>query len=131
MASSTLSGSSPVVERPLTVMWAVFLVVATNVMFNVTFFVPGADDIPVAAIVVGTALSVVTIAFCWPLWQCKRWGAIAVTVISVLNMLTALPGLADPPSGTVAVIIIAAIPATLIPVWLIWHPASREAYRRS
>lgn len=133
MSSVGISPARQALERPVTVLWAVVIIAGCNVLSIVASFLPlkGNDDIPVAAIVVGTAFSLFTVAVCWWLWRCKRWAAIVVTVVGILNMLTALPGLGDPPSGTIEIIILASIPLTLLPLWLVWHPESRSAYALS
>jgi hypothetical protein len=131
MSSATLSAAGRSVERPQTVTWAVAILAIGSIVFTGLSFLPlpGQDDIPMAAIIVGSALGVLTLVFCWWLWQCRKWAAIATTIVALLNMLSGLPGLGDPPSGTIAAMILAGIPVALISVWLIWHPASRRAYR--
>ncbi|MEO9254364.1 MAG: hypothetical protein ABI305_02405 [Tepidiformaceae bacterium] len=125
-AASSLSSR---VERPATIVWAVAIIVVGNLANFFIPLLPNTGDIPGAALVVGDIASVITILLCLPLWQCRKWGAIAVTVITILNTLTAAPGLLDPPSGTVVAIILTTIPLAIVPIWLIWHPSSRRAYR--
>lgn len=125
-AASSLSSR---VERPATIVWAVGIVLVTSLVNFVIPLLPHTGGIPTAAIVFGDITSAITIVLCLPLWQCKRWGAIVVTAVTGLNMLTAFPGLLDPPSGTVVAIILASIPLTIVPIWLMWHPDSRRAYR--
>ncbi len=116
-------------ERPQTIAWATWITAFTSIVGLGLFFLPGSDDIPAGAIVIGLIATAVTLAGCWWLWNCKRWAAILITVISVLNLLTSLPGLIDPPSNAIAVALIIGIPLTILPIWLMWHPASRKAYR--
>ena len=129
MSSVSLPHPSVSQGRPQTIAWATGLTVIFTIIGLGIFFLPGSEDIPAGAIVVGAVAAAITLAACWWLWNCKRWAAILVTVISVLNLLTSLPGLFDPPSNAIAAAIIIGIPVTLIPVWLLWHPASRKAYR--
>lgn len=128
MSAAASSLSSPI-ARPATIAWAAAIVVVGNLANFFIPLLPNTGDIPGAALVVGDIASAVTIVLCLPLWQCRRWGAIAVTVITVLNTLSAAPGLLDPPSGTVVAIILATIPLAIVPIWLMWHPDSRRAYR--
>lgn len=129
MSSAILSAPRSQGARPGTVTWAVWIAVATNLLSYLVFLLPGADDIPVPIIVFGMAVSAVTIALCWWTWSLKRWAAIALTVVSLLNMLSSLPGILDWPSNAIGIAIIIGIPLTLVPIWLLWHPASRRAYR--
>lgn len=130
MTTSVISGATRAIDRPRPLTWAVVIYVVTNIFFPITFFLPlnGNEDIPGGAVALGVALSVLTIALCWPLWNAKRWAAIAITAITVFNTLSGIPALFEPPSGTIVALVIAGIPAAIIPIWLTWHPLSRRAY---
>ncbi|MEZ4570667.1 MAG: hypothetical protein R2849_10145 [Thermomicrobiales bacterium] len=41
----------------------------------------------------------VSLAGAWGLWNLRRWGAILTFVVTLLNTLTAVPGLIEQPSG--------------------------------
>ncbi|MCZ2111570.1 MAG: hypothetical protein LC118_18755 [Dehalococcoidia bacterium] len=130
MTSSAIAATKPAIHRPPQLTWAVAILVITNIAFIAQSFIPldGEDEIPVAAIVVSVIISILTFALCWPLWNAKYWAAIATTIVTALNALSGIPGLFDPPSGIIVAMILAGIPAGLIPIWLIWHPRSRQAY---
>jgi hypothetical protein len=117
-------------QRPPAILWAVAITVVVNIASAVLFVLPlpGNEDIPTGAVIFGVALSAVTVVLCYWLWQEKKWAAIAITIITLLNMLTGIPALLDPPSGTLVAIILAGVPLTLIPIWLMWHPTARRAY---
>jgi len=129
MSSVAFSASSSASARPPTIVWAVAITLVTTILGFGSFLLPGAEKIPGAVIVFAVVIGVVTVALCWWLWNCRRWAAIALTVIGILNMLSSLPGLIEPPSAALVAVIIAGIPLTLAPVWLMWHPTARKAYR--
>ena len=105
------------------------LTVATNVLGFGAFLLPGMEDIPIGAVIVGTVIAAVVLSLSWWVWQRRKWAAITVTVVSLLNMLSSFPGLIERPNAWVVGVIIAGIPLTLVPLWLLWHPDSRRAYR--
>jgi hypothetical protein len=114
------------------VRWAVAVILGTNLLFLILFAlvpIPGDENVPAAAVIVGNALSIASVALCWWLWRMKRWAVIAVTAILIFNMLSALPGLLNPPSAVIASLILLGIPAALIPVWLLWQRGPRSAYQ--
>ena len=129
MSSAVLSAHHGASSRPSHVAWAVWIVVVTNIASYLTFFLPGADEIPVPVIVFGAVVSAVTFALCWWTWNLKRWAVIALTVVTLLNMLSSLPGIIAWPSNAIGIAIIVGIPLTLLPIWMLWHQASRRAYQ--
>ncbi len=129
MSSISASTGSFAPQRPATVTWALVLILGLSILGLGAFLLPGADKIPAGAIVIGVATTVLTLVLSWFAWQLRRWAVIGLTVINGLNMLSSIPGLFDPPSDALMAVIIAGIPLTLIPLWLLWHPESRKAYR--
>lgn len=129
MSSVSIPQQSASPGRPQTIAWATWITAAAAILGLGFFFLPGSEDIPAGAVVIGIVATVLTLAGCWWLWKCKRWAAVLVTAIMVLNLLTSLPGLLDPPSNAIAAALVVNIPVTLLPIWLMWHPASRKAYR--
>ena len=129
MSSAVLSASRGSVARPPAITWAVWIIVVSNIVSYLVFLLPGSDEIPVPVIIFGIVVSAATFVFSWWTWNLKRWAAITLTVITFLNMLSSLPGIAAWPSTAIGVSIIIGIPLTLVPIWLLWHPTSRHAYR--
>lgn len=115
---------------PTPVAWAVYIIVASNVLLTIVGFlpIPGQDDIPVAALIVGSVLAIASVVLCWWLWQMKRWAAIAITALTAINAASSVPAFLDPPSGTVVAVVIAGIVTTIIPIWLMWQSTARRAY---
>jgi hypothetical protein len=126
MATATASVAS---SRPETVTWAVILTVVPTLLSFPALLLPGADEIPAAAIVIGVILAVVTFIGAWGLWNCRKWGAIAVAIPTALNVLTSLPGLVGANSGWILASIIVMTPPAIAALVLIVHPNSRAAYR--
>ena len=129
MSSIAGSASARSAAHPPTITWAIVLTIVGNLAGFAVVLLPGADEIPAGAIVIGIVAAVISIALCWPVWQGRRWAAITLTVITVLNGVTSLPGLLDPPSGAIVGVIIAGIVLTAAICWLLWHPDSRATYR--
>jgi hypothetical protein len=122
--------NAPVI-RPVAVVTAVLISVIGNTVGAVAFFfLPGSDEIPAAAMVVGTVLAVVAIIAAWGLWNGARWGAIGTVVINALNALSSVPGLFDPPSGQIATGIVISLLLTSILVALIFTPPAHAFWSR-
>jgi uncharacterized membrane protein (DUF2068 family) len=68
---------------------------------NIAFIaIPGAsDDVPMLALIGGLILGIVALPASVGLWRCRRWGMIATVVISALNFITSIPGIALGPSA--------------------------------
>jgi hypothetical protein len=89
----------------------------------------GDDQVPIFIIVLGVVLGIVGIAAAVGLWLLRKWGMILTVVVSVLNLLSAAPGIAFGPS--VGIKILAAV-GTVVPaliIVLVLLPESRRAYR--
>lgn len=127
---SAVAPSSPrSADRPRTITWAVIVNVVGGLAFLGAFALPGADDIPAAVIVFGFVTTAVLVALAWPLWNGRRWAAIILTVVWIVNVSSALPGLFDPPSEALRAAIVGGILVAAVLCWLLWHPDSRRFYR--
>lgn len=115
--------------RPTTIVALAWTNIICNLAFFGTFLLPGADEIPGAAIVFAVIAGVISILLTWPVWKGMRWGAIALAIVTGLNGLSALPGLLDPPSGEIAASIVVGVVASIAILWLLFHPDSRRFYR--
>ena len=93
------------------------------------FFLPGYDEVPVGVQVFSVAGALFVLAGAWGLWNLRRWGAILVFVVTLLNTLSALPGLGDPPSGWILAGLLIAVPLGVAILVLIALPSSRRLYR--
>ncbi|OAI43251.1 hypothetical protein AYO38_10895 [bacterium SCGC AG-212-C10] len=131
MTAQAIGSSRGATERPPAITWAVIITVVSNIVLTGLFLfpLPGADKVPAAAIVVGSVMTVITLALCWWIWNLKKRVAITFTIVTLLNLISSFPAFFDPPGAVIIAIIIVSIPATLIPIWLLWHPTARRAYR--
>lgn len=127
---ATVSTHATQANRPTTVSAAVLITVIMNVVSLPLFMVlPGSEDIPTAAIVLGLVAGAVSLISAWAMWNLRRWGAIVTFVLTLLNMLASLPAFGDPPSNWVIGAIAVSIPPTIVALVLTAHPTSRRAYR--
>ncbi len=128
MATSIAPGGELGRARPGAVTWAAGLAVALQIMYVVYGFIPAAD-FPGTAIVIGLVVSLVTVVAAWGLWRLRRWGAILLFVVTLLDTLAALPGLFFPPNNWVLAELIVGIPLSVVVLVLIALPSSRRAYQ--
>jgi uncharacterized membrane protein (DUF2068 family) len=129
MATGIVNDNESFAARSTAVSIAVAIAVIMALSTPLMFILPGADDIPAGAIAIGVAASVITLVSAWGLWNLRRWGAIVTFVVTLLNLVAALPGLLDPPSAWLAASIVISIPLSLAVLILIALPSSRRSYR--
>jgi hypothetical protein len=127
VASSSVSASVSR-TRPATVTAAVILGVGIQLASIPFFFVPGADEIPPLAIVVGIVMGLLTIVACYGMWNLRRWGAIMTLVVTLLGILSSVPGLFEAPSGWIMAELVVLIPLSVIDMVLIVLPSSWRAF---
>jgi uncharacterized membrane protein HdeD (DUF308 family) len=90
---------------------------AANVALQLTVFVPiVGDDVPTDAKVVAVLTALIGAIGAWGLRNRRTWGRRTTLVLTILNVLTSLPLLFDPPNGAIAVVIVA---VTLIGVGVV------------
>lgn len=128
MTAAASSVANPIM-RPATIAWAVGVVLVVSIANFLLPLIPDTGDVPRAAIITGDIVAAGSIVLCLPLWQCKRWAAIGITVINGFNALASIAGLVEPDTGTVVVVILTGIVLTIVTILLMWHPDSRRAYR--
>jgi hypothetical protein len=124
-----MATSAAGLRRPVTVTAAALLTVFVNLASIPFLFAPGADDIPGAVIALGLAAMVVTFIGVWAMWHGRRWGAILTFVLTLLSLLSSIPGFFEPPSGWILAELIGLTPFAIAALVLIAHPTSRRAYR--
>ena len=88
---------------------------------------PGSEEVPAVVIYGGIVLGIVGLVAAVGLWMLKKWGFCLTIIVSVLNILSAAPGVAFAPNaalqGVAAVGVL--IPALIIV--LVVLPTSRRA----
>ncbi len=110
------------------VAWAALLAVGIQIGSIPFSFTPGAD-IPGFAIVIGMVVLVLTVLAAWGMWNLRRWGAILMFVVTLLNTLTAIPGFFMPPNNWILAELVVGVPLSVVVLVLIALPSARRAYR--
>jgi hypothetical protein len=127
---STIAARGKEVNRPASVSAAVLLTVILIVVGIPLFLIlPGGDETPGSAIVIGVVTGLVTLGGAWGLWQVRRWGAILTFVLVLLNLLSSLPGLVFADDAWTVALIVTTTPLQVAILVLIALRSSRRAYR--
>lgn len=117
------------VHRPSAVTAAVVLTAITALATFPMMALPGSDEIPTEAIVIGIVASVAMLVGAWGLWQLRRWGAVLTFILTFLNVLASIPAFFEAPSDWIVAAAAIGIPVSLVVLVLIALPTSRRAYR--
>ena len=126
--SRAVSASSAVVRPPAVAIATVLMVVLSIANFAVPL-IPGAnDDVPTAAIIVGIILGLVGLPAAYGLWRCRRWAMIATIVISAVNFLSSVPGVAFGPNTVAIVMSIIAAVVSAATIVLVLMRDARASY---
>jgi uncharacterized membrane protein (UPF0136 family) len=80
--------------------------ILVNIVSVLGFLLPGSDEIPAGAVVAAFVFGALAALGAWGLAQRRRWGARLTIAVTALNVLSGVPGLLDPPSTSIAVLII-------------------------
>jgi hypothetical protein len=113
--------------RPLPVTVAAILMALISLVGLPGPLLPGSEQVPAVVIYSGIVLGVVGLVAAVGLWMLKKWGSWLTIVVSVLNILSAAPGIAFAPNAPLGV---AAAVGVLVPaliVVLVVLPSSRRA----
>jgi hypothetical protein len=112
--------------RPQPVTIAVVLLALLSVLNFVSPFLP--TDYPTIVLFLGGALGVVGLLAAAGVWMLRRWGVLVTIVVSVLNILLAVPGIFVEPYATGKLLAgVTAVGFALIIV-LVVLPTSRRAF---
>lgn len=116
-------------RRPTTVTVAAALLALFSVLNLVSIIVPAFSEGVPAAVVYGSAvLGVLGLVAAYGLWMLKRWGVLLAVILSVLNVLSAAPGMAFAPTTVLFVAALATVVGYALVILLVVMPASRRAY---
>jgi hypothetical protein len=113
--------------RPLTVTVAVVLLALGSLANLLTPLFPS-GGVPAFVIYLGVALGVAGLAAAGGLWALKRWGLWLAIVVSVLNILSAAPGLAFAPTPTLRVLATVGVVGFALVIVLAVLPGMRRTY---
>lgn len=114
-------------SRPLPVTVAVILMVLISLAGLPGPLLPGSDEVPAVVIYGGVVLGIVGLVAAVGLWILRKWSFWLTIVVSVLNLLSAAPGVAFAPNAALQV---AATVGVLVPaliIVLVVLPDSRRA----
>jgi uncharacterized membrane protein (DUF2068 family) len=112
--------------RPLPVTVAAILMVLISLAGLPGPLVPGSEEVPALVIYGGIVLGIVGLLAAVGLWMLKNWGLWLTIVVSVLNILSAAPGVAFAPGAVKIFALIGVVVPALI-IALVVLPRSRRA----
>jgi hypothetical protein len=114
-------------SRPLPLTVAAILMALISLVGLPGPLLPGSEEVPAVVIYGGILLGVVGLVAAVGLWMLKEWGFWLTIVVSVLNALSAAPGVAFAPGALKAFAAVGvSVPALIIV--LVVLPTSRRAF---
>jgi hypothetical protein len=113
--------------RPLPVTIAAILLVLFSLINLLSPFLP-MEGVPAFVVYLGVALGLAGLLAAAGLWMLKRWALWLTIVVSVLNILSAAPGLAFAPNVVLRVAAMVTVVGFAVVVLLVVLPNSRRAY---
>lgn len=116
--------------RPLPVAVAAILMVLISLAGLPGPLLPGSEEVPAVVIYGGIVLGILGIVAAVGLWMLKNWGFWLTIVVSVLNILSAAPGVAFAP-GALKVLALVGVVVPAVIIVLVVIPTSRRALTAS
>jgi uncharacterized membrane protein (DUF2068 family) len=113
--------------RPLPVTVAVVLLVILS-LGNLLSPVMPSEGVPTFVVYLGVVLGVLGLIGALGLWMLKRWALWLTIVVSVLNILSAAPGLAFAPTPTLKVLATIGVVGFAVVILLAILPGPRRTY---
>jgi hypothetical protein len=113
--------------RPLPVTVAVVLLVILSLV-NLLSPVMPSEGVPAFVIYLGVVLGVLGLIGAGGLWILKRWALWLTIVVSVLNILSAAPGLAFAPTPTLRILATIGVVGFAVVILLAILPGPRRTY---
>jgi hypothetical protein len=113
--------------RPLPVTVAAILLVLFSLVNLLSTFLP-MEGVPAFVVSLGVVLGVAGLLAAAGLWMLKRWALWLTIVVSVLNILSAAPGLAFAPNAGLRVAATVTVVGFALVILLVVMPNSRRAY---
>ncbi|MGH3087383.1 MAG: hypothetical protein ACRDSJ_08705 [Rubrobacteraceae bacterium] len=115
--------------RPTMVAVAAILLALFSLLGVVSVAIPSFSDGVPAVVVYGSAvLGLLGLVAAYGLWMLKKWGVWLAIILSVLNILSAAPGLAFAPTTVLFVGAIVTVVGYALIIVLAVMPTSRRAY---
>jgi archaellum biogenesis protein FlaJ (TadC family) len=113
--------------RPLPVTVAIVLLALLS-LANLLSPVMPSEGVPAFVTYLGVVLGVLGLIGAGGLWMLKRWALWLTIVVSVLNILSAAPGLAFAPTPTLRALATVGVVGFALVILLAVLPNSRRAY---
>ena len=114
-------------QRPLAVTIAAVLLALFSVL-NLTFPLFPTEGIPAFIVYSGVALGVIGLVAAAGLWMLRKWSIWLTIIVSVLNILTAAPGVTAAPNGALQAAATATVVVFALIIVLAVLPASRRVH---
>jgi len=92
-------------------------------------WLPGAEEVPAVVIYGGIVLGIVGLVAVAGLWLLRKWGLWLTIIVSVLNIVSAAPGIAFAPSGAAQFLAAIGVIVPALTIVLVVLPSSRRAFR--
>ena len=86
------------------------------------------EGVPAFVIYLGVVLGIAGLLACVGLWMLKKWGIWLSVIVSVINLLSAAPGIAFAPDTTLQVAATATVVGSALIIVLVLLPTSRQAF---
>src|SRR4051812_45840998 len=118
-------------SRPLPVSVAAILMTLISLVGLPGPLLPGSEEVPAVVIYGGIVLGVVGIVAAVGLWMLKNWSFWLTIVVSVLNILSAAPGLVFAPEAALKAFAAVGVVVPAVIVVLVILPSSRQAFAPS
>jgi hypothetical protein len=113
--------------RPLPVTVAAILLALCSLLSLPGPLLPGSEGVPEFVLYSGILLGVVGLVGAVGLWMLKKWGLWLTIVVSVLNILSAAPGLAFAPNAALQAAATGTVVVFALIIVLVVLPSSRRA----
>lgn len=129
ITSPTPSASRP---RPAPVVLAVALsalIIVGNLVSPALPLGEGDNKVPAFVIILGAVLGLLGIVAAIGLWLLRRWGMILTLAVTVVNLLSTVPGVAFGPAAWIKVLAAVSVLVCIAIIVLVLLPEARRAYR--
>ncbi len=117
-------------SRPLPVTVAAILLALVSLP-NLVFPLLPTEGIPAVVVYLGVVLGVAGLVAAAGLWMLKKWGFWLTIVVSVLNLLSAAPGIAEAPNTALQAAATVTVAVSALIIVLVVLPSSRRAFAAS
>ena len=116
-------------QRPTAVTVAAILLALFSVLNLISTLIPAFSNGIPAIVVYGSAvLGLLGLIAAYGLWMLKRWGVWITVILSVLNVLSAAPGIAFAPTTVLFIAALVTVAGYALIIVFTVLPASRRAY---